>query len=560
MQDRDAVQRLFSIQRRPDILPAMSQAARMLVAEGLISREQLDRATMLQATQGGTIDSHLIAAGALTSEQFVRFLVRRFPVVHWPRNRFESLPQHVIDSISPRVAATLRVMPLSRSGNTLVLGLTDPSRNHAIQEVAHYSGTVVQPVVISNTDLAWALRRYYPSVAGDLSTEEVPVPLTQRVTREFEAWGSTPPPEPGAQAIPLVNRAVFFETRPLRASGEPPPDAPRSRPPVTVSPIRRAGGSAAGTYGLAAPPARQAVTTAPVRPAVTTTPVRQLTGAAPARRAAAVPAPSPPAPTAPEPRPEPPRPAGPAVVVDPIRTIGEPPRRMSSTPPPPTGYDSWGPGHRPDATPSQSPRRRGSHPLSRSRSQRDARPDSRPPPQPPTPPPAPAAAVTAPEPEQARPLTEGALIAAIDQAGDRDQIIGLALEYLGRFAGRAVFFVVKSSEIRGFDIVGSLTSRDAIRSFWIPTAAPSTLRAVVASAQIHHGPLSDSPADSVLGAALGGKPGVALIMPVTIRERVVGLLYADRLEIDALPWGRLERLTRAVADNLSRLISRSRAR
>jgi hypothetical protein len=80
------------------------------------------------------------------------------------------------------------------------------------------------------------------------------------------------------------------------------------------------------------------------------------------------------------------------------------------------------------------------------------------------------------------------------------------------------------------------------------------MRKVVTERQIHFGALGFDPADSVLAAALGGRPERAMIVPVVIRERVVGLLYADRLEIDSPPWSRLQRLGDVVAENLGRLI------
>jgi len=583
----------------------MSQAMRMLLAEGLVSKQQLDRATFTQATHGATIDYHLIASGALSSEQLVRFLVRRFPVVHWPRSRFEGLSQHVLETISPRLAVTLRMLPLSRSGNTVVLGLTDPSRHHAIQEAAHYSGAVIQPVVISHDDMNWALSRYYPSLAGDLAEDEVPVPLTQRVTREFESWNGTEPyaqapPAPAepaemrADAIPLVNRTVAAETRPLRRSSDPgrkawaasgvvkrdavvvgsrtagaAPPVKASGPAVVTSPVRQVVSTTPVRQAVSTTPVRQAVTTTPVRQAVSTTPVRQAVSTTPVRQAVT---------TTPVRQAVTTTPVRQAVTTTPVRqaVTTTPVRQAVSTTPVRQAdeqsrelarqasrlipdYDSWTPppaeraparatepARRPAETPSSAPRRRASHPLSRPRASQSSpdvaapRPEPRP----------------APQPEPSRRLSEGELIAAIDKAADRDRIVGLALEYLLRFARRAVFFVVKSNEIRGFDIAGEFTSRDAIRSFWIPTASPSTLRGVVTARRIHFDTLGTAPADAVLAAALGGRPERAMIVPVTIRDRVVGLLFADRLDIDTPPWNRLERLSQAVGDNLGRLIGR----
>ncbi|MCP4601751.1 MAG: hypothetical protein GY847_14750 [Proteobacteria bacterium] len=151
-------------------------------------------------------------------------------------------------------------------------------------------------------------------------------------------------------------------------------------------------------------------------------------------------------------------------------------------------------------------------------------------------------------------LSEGELIAAIHSASNRLEITSLAIEYLMHFAKRAAFFVVRKTEIQGYEIAGDLTSQSAIRSFRVPFSSESTLRDVAVEHRIHLGPLRRHPADAILSAALGGRPKRVLVIPVEIAGRVVGLLYADRLDVTMPPWNRLERLAEAVGENLKRLI------
>jgi hypothetical protein len=143
-------------------------------------------------------------------------------------------------------------------------------------------------------------------------------------------------------------------------------------------------------------------------------------------------------------------------------------------------------------------------------------------------------------------LTTGELLHQISAASKRDEIIKAALEFLLHYSERSIFFVVQQERIKGHSVAGEATSREAIRSLWIPANSVSTLREVVSDRQIHYGALGSSPADTVLASALGGKPERALVVPVMIRSRVVGLLYADKLPADPLPWDQLERLTDVV--------------
>ena len=132
-------------------------------------------------------------------------------------------------------------------------------------------------------------------------------------------------------------------------------------------------------------------------------------------------------------------------------------------------------------------------------------------------------------------LGEGALLAAIHKAPSRNTIIDYALQYLMLFSDRAAFFITKKDKIEGFEIVGKRTSRTAIRSYWVPLNSSSTLSRVVQDKSIHLGPLGRSPADAILSAALGGRPDRVLSIPVVISDRVVGILYGDRLKPNIPP-------------------------
>jgi hypothetical protein len=156
-------------------------------------------------------------------------------------------------------------------------------------------------------------------------------------------------------------------------------------------------------------------------------------------------------------------------------------------------------------------------------------------------------------------LGEGTLLAAIHKAPSRNAVIDFALQYLMLFSDRAAFFIAKRDKIEGFEIVGKQTSRTAIRSYWVPLKSSCTLSRVVQDKSIHLGPLGRSPADAILSAALGGRPDRILSIPVVIGERVVGILYGDRLKSNIPPWNSLKRLGDVTAVNLARVLVKKSA-
>jgi hypothetical protein len=437
----------------------MTQALRMLLAENLITFDQLDQATALSAARGGTVDFHLVQLGAIEEEQLVRFLVRRFPVQHWTRNRLQTVSDRAIAAVPAHLALQLHAIPVVVTDDRLVLALTDPSRRHAIEEIAHHTGLDITPAVVTHSDLTWALGAFYH---GQTIVEPRSEP-------------SRPPPglplDEAVRAIPLMHV--------------------KSRPD--------------GRYGAALAIDRD---TGRARVEVLHLP--------PAVPAPAVVAISPIMVAAPAPSPRATAPLGPIAAATPV-----PSAAMAS------GPDSWSTPPPPKAPPASTPA---------------PAPSAAPPPAAPSRPPPP-------------PRSEGVLLAAMAEAATRDEIIVLALEYLRRFADRAVFLAVKKQEIRGMDIAGKGTSREAIRSFWVPISARSTLSQVIAGRQLHLGSLSRHPADGVLSAALGGRPDRVLVIPVIIRNRVVALLYADSLAADLPPGQRLVRLAETVADGFARQLS-----
>ncbi len=177
----------------------------MLLGEGLISRDQFDRATLHQSSHGGTIGHYLVTEGILPDEELARFIARRFPVAHWPKNRLANIHPAAIAMIAPKLARSLRILPLDFQGDKLVLGMTDPSNNHVIQEVAHHTGRAVIPALVSELDISWAFDIYYAQLSTPpepAQPDEQPLPLFQRITRDFSKPGKAPVGDQNVEAAP----------------------------------------------------------------------------------------------------------------------------------------------------------------------------------------------------------------------------------------------------------------------------------------------------------------------------------------------------------------------
>ncbi|HLL25744.1 MAG TPA: hypothetical protein VK427_26585, partial [Kofleriaceae bacterium] len=117
-----------------------------------------------------------------------------------------------------------------------------------------------------------------------------------------------------------------------------------------------------------------------------------------------------------------------------------------------------------------------------------------------------------------------ALINALELAVDRDSIISLMVDHLAESHRRSGFFAIKANEL----VVFAMQPRPVS----LPLASlrldrPSTLEDVVGTRLPYRGPMHDAASRAYLDEVLGSCPPEILLVPVTIRERVVGVLFGE---------------------------------
>jgi hypothetical protein len=149
-------------------------------------------------------------------------------------------------------------------------------------------------------------------------------------------------------------------------------------------------------------------------------------------------------------------------------------------------------------------------------------------------------------------------LAALRRARSRDEVAGLVLDYFALLTGRAILFVVKRALLVGHDARGSGIDRESVKELAVHMEASSIFRDVVASRLPYRGPLPMAPTNRAFAQALGGVRGEILLMPVTIRERIVAVVYADGIE-GPLPDAALHATTREAGLAYERIILDAKA-
>ncbi len=121
-----------------------------------------------------------------------------------------------------------------------------------------------------------------------------------------------------------------------------------------------------------------------------------------------------------------------------------------------------------------------------------------------------------------------ALIHALDQAETRDEVIELMIDHLAETHRRAGFFSIKGPSHGGELALFAMEPRPAVQpSISLRLDRPSTLQDVVGTRLPYRGPMHDDASRTFLGSVLGACPPEILLVPVAIRERVVGVLFGE---------------------------------
>jgi hypothetical protein len=112
----------------------------------------------------------------------------------------------------------------------------------------------------------------------------------------------------------------------------------------------------------------------------------------------------------------------------------------------------------------------------------------------------------------------------IDQAKGRDEVIYNLINHLGETHNRAAFFAVKNGEIGVFSVRAPRVQQPRLT---LSLDLPSTFQDVVGTRLPYRGPVVDEATREYLVGLLGTAPVEMLVLPIAVRDRVVGLLYAD---------------------------------
>src|SRR5216117_3053282 len=163
--------------------PVNRRLGDLLVADGLLTPAQLQKALGEQRGSTEKLGSILIKLGFINEEQLIGFLSRQYGVPSITLAQLEIDPT-VLRLVPAPTARKYEVIPVRKMGNSLAVAMADPTNVFALDDIAFMTNLQVLPLVASQTAIRKAIDRNYQSkteaiasvmqdISSDLANVEV---------------------------------------------------------------------------------------------------------------------------------------------------------------------------------------------------------------------------------------------------------------------------------------------------------------------------------------------------------------------------------------------------
>jgi len=132
----------------------------LLVRDGLITREQLQKALSEQKGTGNRLGYTLVKLGFVEETEITKMLARQYRMPAVDLSRFE-VDERIVKLVPTDVAVRHTVLPLKREGRTLTVAMSDPTNGSVMDDLKFITRYDIFPVIAGEYTLRQAIERYY---------------------------------------------------------------------------------------------------------------------------------------------------------------------------------------------------------------------------------------------------------------------------------------------------------------------------------------------------------------------------------------------------------------
>ena len=141
--------------------------ARQVVEAGLLDAQVAQTAVLDAKRHDTSLVTWLVEQKLVTSRALMDLAADQFGVVSLDLNAVSpDLAQKEL--ISEKLARQHRVLPLYKRANTLYVAISDPGNHQAIHDIQFSSGVTIEPLLVEDDKLGYAIDKFYESAVGGL--------------------------------------------------------------------------------------------------------------------------------------------------------------------------------------------------------------------------------------------------------------------------------------------------------------------------------------------------------------------------------------------------------
>ena len=160
------------------VIPDRKALGELLLEEGLINEKQLSAALSVQQEKGGQLGQILVEIGVVDQDDILLALGHQAGMEVVDLDDIE-IPEDVVKRVSPTVANTYQIMPVSFENGVLTVAMANPLEVHALDDLRFMVDCDVKGAVSNEKSVLEAVERYYGSQGESI----------EDVIKDFETGG-----------------------------------------------------------------------------------------------------------------------------------------------------------------------------------------------------------------------------------------------------------------------------------------------------------------------------------------------------------------------------------
>lgn len=143
----------------------------ILVESKLITKEQLQKALILQKNSGKKLGEILESEGYLKEDDILEVLEFQLGVPHVKLDRYK-IDEKAVHLITETIARKNDLIPIKVDGNTITVAMADPLNIFAIDDVTVYTGKNVQPVIAKSDEIKRYIDKFFSGKEAKKAAED----------------------------------------------------------------------------------------------------------------------------------------------------------------------------------------------------------------------------------------------------------------------------------------------------------------------------------------------------------------------------------------------------